>query len=171
MMTTGVQENYPGGRVRLMSFLLAVTLPLALLAFDTWRVLFNPPLIKALMTEEVLDSGLVPAALEWYSERRAKERVAQEIALTGVDEPDIVLLLSFMEAEDWAEVKDLLLTEQFQADQVSVTVDGFYAWIDSEEVVPEILLAHGRPKNWPCRAGDRLQQLAGLHPGGGQGLQ
>ena len=35
------------------------------------------------MTEEVLQSDLIPIALEWFSDRRAQQRVEAGEALTG----------------------------------------------------------------------------------------
>lgn len=122
----------------LLALLLGITLPLSLLTFDVWRVIFNPPLVKEIITDEVVNSNLIPISLEWFSEQRADERVAQGEALTGVDEPDIVLLLSFLDRDDWRAIKQQVLTDEFLANLVSVTVDGIYRWIDTDERTPQI---------------------------------
>ena len=121
-----------------MGLLLVILLPLGLLTFDIWRVVFNPEFMKTLLTEEVLHSELIPLGLEWFSERRADQRVAAGEALTGVDEPDIVLLLSFMDQDAWRNIKTEVLTDEYLTNLVSVTVDGTYSWIDSEDRVPQI---------------------------------
>ena len=139
---TGKQPKEASGFAKGIAFLLALlfvlTLPFALLMFDVWRVVFNPPLVKAFITDEVVNSDLIPVALEWFSERRAQERVETGEALTGVDEPDIVLLLSYMNRDDWKAIKSEILTSEFMTHVVSVTVDGTYAWIDSTDRVPQI---------------------------------
>lgn len=122
----------------ILALLLVVGLPLFLLVFDVWRVVFNPPLIKNFITYEVVSSDLIPVGLEWFSDRRAQERVQKGEALTGIDEPDIVLLMSFLGREDWRAIKKELLTDEFLTHIVSVTVDGTYGWIDSADRVPQI---------------------------------
>ncbi|MFQ5409704.1 MAG: hypothetical protein ACE5FI_14945 [Anaerolineales bacterium] len=132
----------PGGFRKFLGLVLAalliLALPVALLAFDVWRVVFNAERVKALVTDEVVNSDLVPVALEWFSDRRAQQRVETGEALTGVDEPDIVLLMSFMNRNVWRDVKAELLTDEFLTHVTSVAVDGAYAWIDSDDRVPQI---------------------------------
>ena len=125
----------------LFAVLLVLALPLCLLAFDTGRVVFNPPLLKRIVTDEVVYSDLIPVALEWFSDRRAQQRVNSGEALTGIDEPDIVLLMSFLDRDDWRQVKQEILTADILASLVSVTVDGVYDWIDSEDRVPHVTFA------------------------------
>lgn len=136
------EPKRPSGLVRALAFLLAllavVAIPLALLAFDIWRVVFNPPLVKAFLTDEVVSSDLIPVALEWFSDRRAEQRVESGEALTGIDEPDIVLLMSFLDRDDWRAIRQEVLTDEFLTHLVSVTVDGAYGWIDSAYRVPQV---------------------------------
>jgi hypothetical protein len=131
-----------GGCAKVFAFLLALVLvvimPLALLAFDMYRVVFNPPLMKRVLADEVVKHDLIPIALEWFSDRRAQERIASGEALAGADEPDIVLLMSFMDRQDWNEVKAEVLPAEILEEWVGVTVDGTYAWIDSDYRVPQI---------------------------------
>ncbi len=127
---------------RLLALLIApvlmLALPVSLLAFDLWRVVFNPPLVKALIADEIVNSDLIPVALEWFSDQRAQQRVASGEALTGVDEPDIVLLISFLDRDDWRAIKHEVLADDLLTHLVSVTVDNTYGWIDSAERVPQI---------------------------------
>jgi len=60
-------------------------------------------------------------------------------ALTGVDEPDVVLLMSFLDRDDWRAIKQEVLTDEFLTHLVSVTVDSVYGWIDSADRVPQIV--------------------------------
>jgi hypothetical protein len=132
----------PATLIKVLAFVLALLLvlaiPLAVFGFDIWRVVFNPPLVKAFLTDEVVNSDLIPAALEWASELRAQQRVEGGEALSGVNEPDIILLLSYLKADDWRGIKKELLTDEFLTHLVSVTTDGTYAWIDSADRVPQI---------------------------------
>jgi hypothetical protein len=121
----------------LLAFLLVIALPISLLVFDVWRVVFNPTLIKEVLTDEVVNSDLIPASLEWFSEQRAAAREASGIALTGVDEPDVIILLSFMDRDDWRAIKEEVLTDEFLTNLVSVTVDGTYSWLDIPDPVPQ----------------------------------
>jgi hypothetical protein len=132
----------PGFLARALALLLAIlfilALPLALLAFDTGRVVFNPALVKSIVADEVVNHDLIPVGLEWFSDRRAKERVEKGEALVGEEEPDVVLLMSFLDREDWRTIKDEVLTPEVLTGWVSDTVDGTYAWIDSQDAVPQI---------------------------------
>lgn len=122
----------------LLAILFVLIAPLTLLAFNTGRVVFNPPLVKRLVADEVVRSDLIPVALEWFSERRAHERVERGEALTGVNEPDVALLMSYLTGDDWRRIKAEVLPDEMLEGWVSVTVDGVYAWIDSPDPVPQI---------------------------------
>ncbi len=142
MSSDAPNEKQTSLALRVMAFILVIlfliSLPLALLAVDAGRVIFDRDTVKTLVTDEVVNSYLLPALMEWYSKDRAQERVDSGEALTGVTEPDIVKLISFMQAEDWRQVKDELLTREMLTEWSGVTVDGVYAWIDSTDEVPQI---------------------------------
>lgn len=122
----------------ILAILLCLFTVIGLLCFNVWRILFNPPLVKQVLTYEVVTSDLVPATLEVFSKWRAEQRVNNKESLSGVNEPDIVLLLSFLEAEDWRQIKQLLVTDEFVTAIISSSVDGLYAWIDSPDPAPDI---------------------------------
>jgi hypothetical protein len=109
-----------------------------LIGFDIWRVLFNPTLVKQTLTTEIVSSDLAPALLKGFSEWRAEQRVKNNESLSGVGEPDIVLLISFVDMDGWREIKQLLVSDDFVTHLVSVSVDGLYNWIDSEDPWPNI---------------------------------
>ncbi len=111
---------------------------LGIIGFNVWRVLFNPRLVKEALVQEVTSTDIVPGTLELFSEWRAKKRVENNESLSGVNEPDIVLLLSYMKAEDWKQVKELLVTDEFVVHIISTSVDGVYLWIDSDDIWPDI---------------------------------
>jgi hypothetical protein len=122
----------------ILVLILVIALPLAILAYDLGRVIFNPPLVKGVIIEIVTESDLIPAALDWYSEMRAKERYNAGEAEAWVEEPDIVSLIEFIGIIDWREIRWKVLTDEILADWVSETVDGTYEWIDSDGQVPVI---------------------------------
>lgn len=117
---------------------LILSIPLSLFAFDLGRTVFNVPLVKRILTDEVVNSDLIPVILEWFSERRAQQRVDSGQALTGIDEPDIVLLMSFFDRNGWRRIKQEILTPEMLTAWVHVAVDGFYDWIDSTDRTPQI---------------------------------
>jgi hypothetical protein len=122
----------------LMAILFVFLAVIGLIGFNIWRVLFNPPLVKQTLTSEVVSSDLVPATLEVFSEWRAEQRVKNNESLSGVNEPDIVLLISYLKTEDWKKIKQLLVTDDFVTHIISVSVDGLYAWLDSKDLWPAI---------------------------------
>jgi hypothetical protein len=127
----------------ILALLLVLLSPLAWLAFDVWRVVFNPTLVKSIITDEVVNSDLVPVALEWFADLRAAERAnSGEPAAGAADgeqpEPDVVLLMSYLDRDDWRAIRAELLTDEFLTGLVSVTVDEVYRWIDSTDRVPQI---------------------------------
>jgi hypothetical protein len=136
------KEKKPSGCITSLAVLLAILFVFlavtGLIGFNIWRVLFNPPLVKQTLTTEVVSSDLVPATLEVFSEWRAEQRVKNNESLSGVNEPDIVLLISYLKTEDWKKIKQLLVTDDFVTHIISVSVDGLYAWLDSKDLWPAI---------------------------------
>lgn len=122
----------------ILAILLTLFIVIGLVGFNVWRVFFNAPLVKETLTNEVVSTDLVPATLEVFSEWRAQQRVENNESLSGVNEPDIVLLISFMKADEWREIKQLLISDEFVTQIVSDSVDGLYAWIDSDEIWPDV---------------------------------
>lgn len=141
-ITNAKPKKKSSGFVTALAVILAIIFvfvaTIGLIGFNVWRVLFNPTLVKETLTEEVTTSQIVPSTLEMFSEWRAQARVDNKEALSGVTEPDIVLLLSFLKAEDWKEIKDLLITDEFVIHLISTSIDGIYRWIDSEDIWPQI---------------------------------
>ena len=122
----------------LLVVLLVAVLPASILIYDIYRVVFNPPVMKQVLTEIVVESDLIPVALEWYSDRRAQQRAAASDAIIWVDEPDVVQLMEFLKRDEWRQIKTEILPNEILADWVSVTVDGVYVWIDSDDRIPQI---------------------------------
>jgi|GEM_PF-410545 len=123
----------------LVAILFVLTSVLAVVGYDVWRVAFNPPLVKQMLVDEFVDSALVPRVLEDISLRRAQERIEKGESLSGVNEPDIILLISYVDFEQWSQMKDLIVTDEFITHLISVSVDGIYAWLDSPDPVPQFV--------------------------------
>lgn len=117
-----------------------ITLPLALLAFNVGRVLFDGTTAKQAVTREVTESNLIATTLEWYAKRRAQERVLTGQAQTGIREPDALKALEFVSPDNWRKIKTLVLPNQFLSDWVGVSFDGVNKWIDTNDPLPNIIL-------------------------------
>ena len=123
----------------ILSLVLIVTTVLTVLGFDIWRVAFDPTLIKGMLTDEFVDSPLIPRVLENLSLQRAQARIESGEALSGVNEPDIMLLISFLDFDDWNEMRQLIVTDEFITHLISDSVDSFYGWLDSSEPSPAFM--------------------------------
>ncbi len=130
------------GLARFIAFIvvliLIIAIPLSLLAYDVGRVVFDPPLVKKVITEIVTESDLIPAALSWYSQTEAQGRYASGEAEAWVGEPDVVQLFLFMTVENWRTIRWEVLTNEILTEFVETSVDGTYEWIDSDDPVPDI---------------------------------
>lgn len=130
------------GLLKAIAFIFAVVLvfatPISILAFDVGRVVFNPPLVKRTVTDEVVNSDLLPAALAWFSEWRAEQLMETAAYRVNVDVPDVLKIIAFMQFDHWKGVKDEVLTPEILSAWVSTSVEGTYAWIDSDDRVPQI---------------------------------
>ncbi|MBN2548166.1 MAG: hypothetical protein JXB15_03340 [Anaerolineales bacterium] len=124
----------------LLALLLVLSLPLALFAFNLRQIIFNPEPVKRILTDELTNSDLAPVALEWFSDQRAQLRVERGEALTGDEEPDIVLLMSFLDREDWRQIKTEVLTDEMVSAWITSFVDAFFAWLESSDAAPQISL-------------------------------
>lgn len=120
----------------ILTVILILTTVLTVVGFDVWRVAFNPTLIKGMLADEFIDSSLIPRVLENLSQRRAQERIESGESLSGVNEPDIMLLISFLDFDDWNEMRHLIVTDEFITHLISVTVDSIYDWLDSSDPSP-----------------------------------
>jgi hypothetical protein len=129
---------------KFIAFLLVLffvfTLPIALLMFNVGRVIFDAPLVKRVVTREVTESVLVPVTLQWFAQRRAQERVLTGEAKTAITEPDTLKALQFPTLENWRQIKSIVLPNRFLETWVSVTLDGVYAWIDTKDPLPNVVL-------------------------------
>lgn len=122
-------------------------LPLALLAFNVNRVVFDAPLVKRVVTKEVTESDLIAVTLQWLAQKRAQERVLTGEAQTAIREPDALKALQFPDLDAWRKIRALVLPNQFLAQWTATTIDGVYGWIDSTDQIPNIILDFRAWKN------------------------
>jgi hypothetical protein len=123
-----------------LALLIALAIPFSLLAFNLYRVLFDPSRVKALIADEAINSDLVPIALEWFSDRQASGQAENGAPLGNLDKPNIALLIPHLDRRAWRAISNELLTEAFVVDAVSTVVDGIYSWIEGNDPVPRIVL-------------------------------
>ncbi len=120
--------------------LFVVTLPLALLAFNVGRVLFDAPLVKRVVTKEVTQSDLIPVTLRWFAQRRAQERVLTGEAQTAIREPDALKAIEFPTVETWRKIRLEVMPNNFLEGWTAVTIDGLYGWLDTKDPLPNIVI-------------------------------
>jgi len=130
--------------LKFIAFILAgalmITLPLTLMANNGGEVLFDQEQINEITTGVVLDSELIPAALEVMTNRRAVE-ISDKIEDT--DRPEgqelnLINLIFSMKEKNWNELKDALLPDELVASWIDVSVNGFYHWLNSDDQLPYI---------------------------------
>ena len=143
-MTASGQANQRRGcsgfALFVLALLLILALPLSLLLFNVGRVVFNAGLVKRVTADVLVHSDIIPAGLEWYGEWRAQERYDQELARPWEGEPDIVQLMTFLDAADWRIIKQEVLLDEYVISWSGSAIDGVYAWIDSSDPLPTVTL-------------------------------
>ncbi|MEW5718987.1 MAG: hypothetical protein AB1817_10200 [Chloroflexota bacterium] len=124
----------------LLVLFFVVTLPIALLMFNVGRVIFDKALVKQVVAREVTESNLIPVTLRWFAQRRAQERVMTGEAKTAISEPDTLKALQFPTVEHWRQIRAEAMPNQFLTIWVSVTLDSVYAWLDTKDPLPNVIL-------------------------------
>lgn len=124
----------------LLVLLFLITLPLALLAFNLGRVLFDAPLVKRVVTQEVTQSDLIPVTLRWFAQRRAQERVLTGEAQTAIREPDALKAMEFVSVETWRKIRLEVMPNHFLEGWTAVTIDGLYGWLDTKDPLPNVVI-------------------------------
>ncbi len=131
--------------LKFLAFILAgiliLALPIALLANNLGNVLFNEDVISGIATEVIVDSDIVPAALEFATNQRAEE-ISTKIEDTERPEGrglNLYNMILSMKDDDWIDFREALLSEEVISDWVSGTVHSLFAWLDSEDSAPVII--------------------------------
>ena len=130
--------------LKFMAFLLAgaliIILPISLIANNAGDVLFDQEQITIIASEVILDSDLIPAALEIMTNAQAT-KISNKLGET--DRPEgrelnLFNLIYYMEEEHWMNLQDALLEEVVIRIWIEETVNGFFNWLNSEDPVPYI---------------------------------
>jgi hypothetical protein len=129
-----------------LAFVLTLSLPPTLVAFNISRVVFNKGLMTRVVTRILSDSELIQAGMAWYSEIRARERVDTGLAVPNENEPDVVQLMSFLDMDDWRSVREEIFKDEFIASWVGDGFDGVYGWLDSDDRFPQVVFDMRAPK-------------------------
>jgi hypothetical protein len=119
---------------------LILVLPLALLANNAGEVLFDQQQVEGIASSVILDSDLIPAALEIVSNRQAED-ISNKIEDT--DNPEgqelnLFNLIYSMKEANWENFRNALLTDDLVRTWISGTVNGFFQWLDSDDQEPII---------------------------------
>jgi hypothetical protein len=128
----GFLTGFPQIIKLLIALIFIVALPLSMTALNTGKVVFNPVVVKRVLTETITGSDLIPSTLAWVSELRAKERDATNTAIPWNDEPNALDLIEFIGVEDWRRITSGLITDEIRLDWITASVDGFFEWLDSD---------------------------------------
>jgi hypothetical protein len=130
---------------KFIAFILAgaliIALPIALLANNLGNVIFDQGRIGDITASVVLDSEIIPAALEIITNNQA-EKISTKIEES--DQPEgqelnLFNLIHSMEEENWKNFREALLADEVLAGWIGATVEGFFQWLDSEDQIPFII--------------------------------
>lgn len=130
--------------LKFIAFILAgvliLALPIALLINNIGEVIFDEEEISGIATEVIVNSDIVPAALEFATNRQAAE-ISTKIEDTERPEGrglDLNNLIYSMDDNDWIKFRKALLADEVIAGWVSVTIQSLFDWLDSDNPVPVI---------------------------------
>jgi hypothetical protein len=100
-------------------------------------VIYDQEEVNGIATSVMLDSELIPAALEIITNRQADE-ISQKIEDTdkGDQELDLFTLVYSMEEKNWDNFRRALLSDRVIGNWIEVTVNGFFNWLNTDEPVP-----------------------------------
>lgn len=121
------------------AILLVVSIPLAVISYDTGRVVFTPDLVEEISVEIFSGSDVIPEAMRWFSTRQAEEKTREMEGEPGETEPGIVQLIKNLDRDDWIKIQKEILPEDLVREWIRVTVDGVYGWIDNQQASPDIV--------------------------------
>lgn len=131
--------------LKFIAFILAgvliLALPVALLVNNLGNVIFTEEVITGIVTDVIVNSDIVPAALEFTTNQQANE-ISTKIQDTERPEGrglNLYNMIFSMKDDDWIKFREALLAEEVIAGWVSGTVRGLFAWLDSEDSVPVIV--------------------------------
>lgn len=121
------------------AFLVVLTIPLSMMAFNLGRVVFNPEIIKDVSVQAVTETDFLSLMMDEMSKGGMEGEEGQEggEAQPG-EEPSLKILFENLEDSELRQIKEALLPDSLLADWVEDGVDSFYRWLDNEETYPQI---------------------------------
>lgn len=131
--------------LKFLAFILAgiliLALPITLLFNNLGNVIFNEEAFKGISTEVIVNSDVVPAALEFVTNQQAGEI---SLKLGETERPEgrglnLYNLILTMQDDDWIKFKEALLSDDVITGWIDGTVRSLFAWLDSEDSVPLII--------------------------------
>jgi len=132
--------------LKFLAFILAgaliLVLPLAMVANNVGNVFFDQEQMNEIVTGVVLDSELIPAALEIRTNQQAEDISAR---IEGTDNPggrelNLYNLIYSMKEQNWKNFKEALLADEVISSWIQDIINGFYTWLDTDEPMPFISL-------------------------------
>lgn len=125
----------------ILAGILILALPLALVVNNLGDVIFNEDLFREISVDVVVNSDVVPAALEFVTNQQAGE-ISSKLGETERPEGrglNLYNLIFAMQDDDWIKFKEALLSDDVITGWVEGTVHSLFAWLDSEDAVPLIV--------------------------------
>lgn len=130
--------------LKFVAFILAgaliFALPITLLANNLSDVIFDKEEMTQLSNSVILDSEIVPAALEIITNRLAED-ISQKIE--NSDQPEgqelnLFNLIYSMEEENWKNFQQALLADEVIGNWIEGSVNGLFIWLESDRKLPRI---------------------------------
>ena len=126
----GITQTLSRLAAGVFGLIFAITLPLTLVAFAWGQVLFSAQAITDIFTDELLGSG-------------ALQEIAIEVMLEQVPrggEEVAAGLLDFLGRERLDEMLANLFPTEWTEGQIRSNIDSLYAWLDNDQLVPDLSL-------------------------------
>lgn len=138
----------------ILAGILVLALPIALLLNNLGEVIFDEEEISGIVTDVIVNSDFVPAALEFVTNQQADE-ISTKIEETERPEGrglNLNNLIFTMKDDDWIKFKDALLSNEVIAGWISGSVHSLFEWLNSEDPVPLLV--------WDMEP--MIQQMSGI---------
>lgn len=125
----------------ILAGILILALPTTLVLNNLGNVLFSQELFREISTDLIVNSDVVPAALEFVTNQQAAEISTK---LEDTERPEgrglnLYNLIFAMQDDDWIKFKEALISDEVITGWITKTVEGLFAWLDSEDPVPVII--------------------------------
>lgn len=124
----------------ILAGILIFALPVTLMFNNLGNVIFDQEVIGGIAEDVIINSEIIPAALEFITNRQA-DQISQKIEKP--DRPDgrelnLYFLIYGMEEDNWIHFQDALLADDVIAGWVVDAVQGFFQWLNTDEPYPDI---------------------------------